>query len=128
MTWTSVPAGTYTVFAVAYDSDGGSTTSNTSTINVVAAPPRLVVFGASPDHNTLVTSYRLDIFAAGANPATATRLTYSDLGKATPGTGGDITVDRASFFSALAAGSYVATVSAVGPGGEGRGGGVTFTR
>ena len=101
-----------------------------STINVAAAsaPPRLVVFGASPDHNSLVTSYRLDIFAAGANPQTATRLTYSELGKPAPGSGGDITVDRASFFTGLAAGSYVATVSAVGAGGEGRGAAVTFTR
>ena len=86
------------------------------------------MFGASADHNTLVTSYRLDIFAAGANPNTATRLTFSDLGKPAPGGGGDITVDRASFFSALAPGTYVATVSAVGAGGEGRGAPVTFTR
>ena len=75
-----------------------------------------------------MTSYRLDIFAAGANPNTATRLTFSNLGKPAPDGAGDITVDRASFFSALAAGSYVATVSAVGAGGEGRGAAVTFTR
>jgi hypothetical protein len=130
MTWSSVGAGTYSVFAVAYDADGGSTTSNISTINVVAAltPPRLVVFGASPDHDTLVTSYRLDIFAAGANPDTATRLTFSNLGKPAPDAAGDITIDRASFFSALAPGTYVATVSAVGAGGESRATPVTFTR
>ena len=37
MTWSSVPAGTYSIFAVAYDADGGSTTSNISTVNVAAA-------------------------------------------------------------------------------------------
>jgi hypothetical protein len=130
-TWASVGAGTYSVFAVAFDADGGSTTSNVSTITVAAAaptPPRLVVFGASADHNSLVTSYRLDIFANGANPATATRLTFSNLAKPTPNGSGEISVDRASFFAGLAPGTYVATVSSVGNGGEGRGNAVTFTR
>jgi regulation of enolase protein 1 (concanavalin A-like superfamily) len=128
--WSTTAAGTYSLYAVAFDADGGSATSNMSTINIVAvsAPPRLVIFGASVDHDTLVSSYRLDIFAAGANPNTATRLTFSDLGKPGRDGAGDITVDRGSFLSALASGTYVATVSAVGPGGEGRGAPVTFTR
>jgi hypothetical protein len=119
---------------MAFDADNGSTTSNTATINVSAAPPpppappRLVLFGASADHDTLVTSYRLDIFAAGANPNSATPLTSSNLGKPAPNAAGEITVDRASFFSTLASGAYVATVSAVGNGGEGRGSAVSFTR
>jgi chitinase len=130
MTWSAAAAGTYSVFAVAFDADGGSTTSNNATINVIAAAtvPKLVVFKASSDHGTLVTSYRLDIFAAGANPNTATRLAFSDLGKPAPNSAGDISVDRASFFNALAPGSYVATVSAVGSGGEGRGAATTFSR
>jgi hypothetical protein len=95
--------------------------------SAVSAAPRLVVFGKSVDDSTLVTSYRLDIFADGANPATATRVAWSDLGKPTADANGDITVDRQTFFTGLAPAAYVATVSAVGPGGEGRGGAVNFT-
>ena len=36
------------------------------------------------------------------------------LGKPTPNANGDIQVDELSFFTALAAGNYVATVSAIG--------------
>jgi hypothetical protein len=86
------------------------------------------VFQASPDHATLVTRYELRIFASGANPATATPLTTSDLGKPTPDAAGDITVDRATFFSNLAAGTYVAAVRAIGSGGSSSSTGVTFTR
>ena len=64
-----------------------------------------------------MTRYELRIFANGANPATATPLAISDLGKAAPAANGDITVDRAPFFSALAPGTYVAAVAAIGSGG-----------
>ena len=102
------------------------------TINPTTAPPttapRLVVFTASTDHATNVTSYLLEVFAAGANPNTATPVATSDLGKPTPAANSDITVDRSAFFSGLASGSYVTTVSAIGPGGRTRSASVTFTR
>ncbi len=131
--WSSVPAGTYSLRAVAYDSAGASASSATVTVTVGgtalrATPPKTVVFGKSPDHDTKVTKYVLKIFAAGANVATATPLTTSDLGKPTPATNGDITVDRATFFSGLATGSYVATVAAVGSTGESQSPAVSFTR
>jgi regulation of enolase protein 1 (concanavalin A-like superfamily) len=129
--WSAVPAGTYSLTAVAEDADGASATSAAVSIAVIAAvsPPRYVVFTASSDHATsAVTGYRLEIFASGANPATAVPLAISDLGKPTPAANGDITVDRSTFFTGLASGSYVATVSAVGPGGIGRSAPVTFTR
>jgi uncharacterized protein (DUF2141 family) len=130
VTWSSVPAGTYTLTAVAQDADGGSATSTSASITVLAAPtaPRYAVFTASVDHNTLVTSYVLEVFASGADPQTATPIAMSDLGKPTPAANGDITVDRATFFAALPAGSYVATVAAVGPGGSARSAPITFTR
>jgi regulation of enolase protein 1 (concanavalin A-like superfamily) len=134
-TWSSVPAGTYAVKAVAYDTDGGTASSTVATVTVTGSTPpppspapRNVVFTASADHSTMVTSYRLEVFAAGANPATATPVATSDLGKPTPATSGDITVDRGTFFNALAAGNYVATVSAIGSGGTSRSTSVTFTR
>jgi chitinase len=129
--WSSVSAGTYSLTAVAEDADGGTATSAAVSITVTAvvSPPRYVVFTASADHaTTAVSSYLLEIFASGANPATATPLASSNLGKPSPASNGDITVDRATFFSNLAAGSYVATVSAVGPGGTGRSAPITFTR
>lgn len=130
-TWTGPQAGTYSLTAVAIDNDGASASSAPDTITVSPAttsPPRLIVFHASTDHATLVTRYELRIFASGANPATATPLATSDLGKPTPDANGDITVDRATFFSSLAAGSYVAAVSAIGSGGATASGGVAFTR
>jgi hypothetical protein len=99
------------------------------TVNAATSTvPRLVVFHASADDATLVTSYRFDVFANGANPSTATPIASSDLGKPTPDANGDDTVDRSAFFTALAPGTYVATVSAIGGGGTGRSAPVTFTR
>ncbi|PYQ98744.1 MAG: hypothetical protein DMF97_12090 [Acidobacteria bacterium] len=108
---------------------GYSTAASATTAGVTSTTPTQVVFTASTDHSTtVVTGYRLDVFAAGADPSTATPLATSDLGKPTPATNNDITVDRATFFSGLAAGNYVATVSAYGAGGSSRSTAVTFTR
>ena len=83
---------------------------------------------ASADHATLVQYYLLEVFAGGANPSTATPVKALNLGKPTPDAGGTITLNEAAFFSALAPGSYIATVSAVGTSGKGRSAPVSFTR
>jgi hypothetical protein len=70
----------------------------------------------------------LRIYLSGADPATAQPVASSDLGKPTPATNGDITVDRSTFFNGLASGSYLATVAAVGPGGQAACSAVAFTR
>jgi len=129
-TWSSVAAGTYALKATAVDNAGatGSSATATITVSAVMTPPTAVVFQASTDHATNVTSYLLEIFASGADPNTATPVASSNLGKPTPAGNGDITVDRAAFFSALAPGSYIATISAIGPGGKTRGVAVAFTR
>jgi hypothetical protein len=129
--WGSVPAGAYTLRAVAYDTAGASASSVANAVTVTTtttSPPRAVVFQASADHATLVTRYELRIFVSGANPLTATPLVTSDLGKPTPASNGDITVDRATVFSALAVGNYVAAVSAIGSGGTSTSTEVAFTR
>ena len=87
-----------------------------------------MVFAASTDHATKVTSYLLEIFANGADPNTATPVASSDLGKPAPATNGDITVNRATLFSGLANGTYIMTVSSVGPDGRSRSASLTFTR
>ncbi len=131
VTWSSVPAGSYSLTAIAYDNAGAKTTSAARSITVNAAPttgpPTKVVFQASVD-NAMVTSYQLDIFANGANPSTATPVATSNLGKPAVDANGDITVDQATLFSGLAAGTYQATVSAIGSGGSSRSTAVTFTR
>src|SRR5690349_25077031 len=99
------------------------------TVTKAPTPPQGdLVFTASADHATKVTSYLLKVFAAGANPATATPVSQSSLGKPTPGTNNEITVDRQSFFTALAAGNYIATVTAVGSTGQSQSSAVSFTR
>jgi hypothetical protein len=130
-TWSAAPAGTYALTAVAYDADGASASSaavNVTVTGTTTSAPRYVVFEPSADHSNGVTSYLMEIFAAGANPSTATPIATSDLGKPAAASSGDITVDRAAVFSALAPGNYVATVSAIGPGGRTRSTAVTFSR
>jgi regulation of enolase protein 1 (concanavalin A-like superfamily) len=128
--WNNVAAGTYSLTAKAYDTAGAVATSAAVTVTVAAATssPRLVVFTASADHATNVTSYRLSVFAANANPATATPIATSDLGKPTPAANNEITVDRATFFAALPVGNYLATVTAIGPGGQTQSASVAFSR
>jgi regulation of enolase protein 1 (concanavalin A-like superfamily) len=126
----SVAAGTYSLTAVAVDAAGNRTTSSavSVTVNAAVSVPHFVVFQKSTDDATLVTSYRFDVFANGANPATATPLATSNLGHPAADTSGTITVDQSSFFAALAPGTYVATVSAIDSGGAGRSAPVTFMR
>ena len=128
--WGNVAAGTYVLTAKAYDSAGAVTTSAAATVSVSATTglPRLVSFTASADHATNVTRYLFQVFAGGANPATAVPIASSDLGKPTPDSTKTITVDRSALFSALAVGNYVATVTAIGPGGSTRSSPISFTR
>lgn len=131
----SVPAGTYSLTAVATDDKGATTISPGVSVTVSAsatAPstgvPTGVSFTASTDHATLVTKYVLEIYQAGATPGSSTPVAKSDLAKPAPDSTGTITVDRSAFFQALAAGNYVASVAAVGSGGTTRSTAVTFTR
>jgi hypothetical protein len=130
-TWGSVPAGTYSIAAVAYDNAGAKTVSAAASITVSAptstAAPTAVAFHASADHAT-VTSYRFDVFASGADPATATPVATVNLGKPAPDANGDITSNQAALFNALPAGNYQATVTAIASGGSSRSPAVAFTR
>jgi chitinase len=131
VTWPSIAAGTYGLKAVAYDDANASASSAVVSVTVTALTTGIktgVMFQKSADHDTLVTSYELRIFASGVDPRVATPLTRSNLGKPSPAANGDITVDRSAFFSALAPGSYVATVAAIGTGGSTQSPGVPFTR
>jgi len=128
VTWNNVPAGSYSVTARAVDNTGGTTTSAAHAVTVsTATVQRRAEFTASPDHDTLVTSYRLEVFAAGANPQTATPLATQNLGKPAV-VSGQISVDITSTVNGLSPGNYQATVSAVGSGGSSRSTAAAFTR
>jgi chitinase len=129
VTWSSVPAGSYTLTAVARDNDGATTTSSARTVTVVAATTasKSVMFSASPDHNTLVNSYLIEIFTAGANTSTAKPIASRDLGKPAVAKG-ECTADVTSLIGALAPGTYQVTVAAVGAGGKARSAPFSLTR
>jgi hypothetical protein len=128
ITWNNVGAGSYSLTATAVDNAGATTTSAAHSITVGAATTqRNAAFNPSADHNTLVMSYRLEIFAAGANPQSATPLATQDLGKPAV-VNGECTADITNTVNGLAPGNYQATVSAVGSGGSSRSAPATFTR
>lgn len=130
LTWSSVPAGTYSLTAVAYDGAGLNTRSAVVSVTVAAGasqPPTGVVFTASTDDAT-VTSYVIDVFAAGADPSTATPVASMDAGNPTPDASNNITVSAPSFFSSLPPGDYQLTVSAINADGTGRSSAIAFTR
>jgi regulation of enolase protein 1 (concanavalin A-like superfamily) len=94
----------------------------------ISEPPRAIVFTASADHATLVTHYALEIYAAGKVPGASAPVVTRNLGKPVPAGNGDILLELASFFEAIAPGEYLATVAAVGSGGTSRSPAVSFTR
>jgi hypothetical protein len=129
ISWNNVGTGSYSLTAVATDNGGLTTTSAARTVTVNAPPPPTgahAVFTASVDH-AIVTRYVLDIFASGADPNTAAPIASQDLGKP-PVVNGDCDVDISSTYNALAAGSYISTVSAVGSGGSSRSASTPFTK
>jgi hypothetical protein len=120
MSWDNVGVGQYALTAVARDNAGAMTVSGARDIRVdAAALPRAAVFTASTNHTTAVDRYFLEIFPAGADPLVANPVATRDLGKPAV-VGGECTVDVSSTTVALAPGSYIATVTAIGPGGSTR--------
>jgi regulation of enolase protein 1 (concanavalin A-like superfamily) len=123
VTWSASSPGAYTLQAFAFDADGNLGSSATATVTVTTGTSTLrnVTFLASADHATLVNSYQVDIFVSGADPATATPVASSNIGKPSPDPSTNlITVDQLSLFDALTPGSYILTVSALGDGGASR--------
>ena len=96
------------------------------TQSAAVSVPRVVVFTASTDHDR-VKNYVLEVFSEAA-PAGSAAAASSDLGKPAVDPYGEISVDRTSFFTALAPGAYVATVTAVGDSGLASSDAVSFSR
>jgi hypothetical protein len=116
--WPGAGAATYTMTAVAYDNSGASTTSAGLTVIVsgVSITTTNVVFNPSPDHATLVTSYRVALYRS-SDPATATPAASKSLGKPAP-VNNEISASISDIVNPLPAGSYYAVVSAIGSAGS----------
>jgi hypothetical protein len=97
---------------------GGTTALISGTVTLPSTTARTLTFTASADH-ALVLSYKLDIFKQGVNPSTGVPSGTLSVGKPTVANG-QISVDISSTVQALASGTYVATVSAVGSAGSTR--------
>jgi subtilisin family serine protease len=111
ITWTNAVAGTYPIVAVALDTTGAWTASEAVPITVVSSMK--AAFTASADHDTLVTSYLLEVFEVGADPWSAAPVATQNLGKPKV-VNGDCSVDISATLRSLPPGSYIATVSSVG--------------
>ena len=85
----------------------------------VTSLPGTVVFTPSSNHATAVDSYVLDVFPVGTDPNAAYPVGTHYLGKP-PISNGEIRADISSTIQALAPGTYIATVTAVGLGGSAR--------
>jgi hypothetical protein len=116
VTWSNAPAGTFSLTAVARDDAGATTTSVARAITISnPALPKWAIFSPSADH-AMVTGYTLDVFTAGANPATALPITTQNLGKPAI-VSGECNADISATITGLPGGNYFATVMAVSPGG-----------
>ena len=119
-TWSNVPAGQYSLKAVATDNASGSATSFPIAVSVAAAPgsprPTKVVFVPPTNYATAVTSYTAQLRRA-VDPKTATPVASKNLGK--PGVvSGEISADISSIVDPLPAGSYYAVIVSTGAGGS----------
>lgn len=113
--WTDASPGTYSITARATDNGGAVTTS--VAVSITLRPSQATFTPSSTD--STVSAYRLDLFIAGADPATATPRATQDLGKPAI-SNNTIAVDITNTLQPLAAGTYFATVSAVNSGGSSR--------
>jgi hypothetical protein len=105
--------------AVARDNNGATTTSSAVNVTVSSATsttPTTLVFTASADHASLVTSYSVALFRSGTSP-TSTPVVTKNLGKPSP-VNNEISVVISDIVNPLSSGSYYAVVTAIGSGGS----------
>jgi regulation of enolase protein 1 (concanavalin A-like superfamily) len=116
--WTGVPAGSYSLTAVARDNAGETTVSSERTVTVTASGfPTHVSFVPSTNDAVAVSSYRFEIYPATANPLLSNAAGSQDLGKP-PVVDGQAVVDVRQTISALAPGTYVGVIAAIGSAGS----------
>jgi regulation of enolase protein 1 (concanavalin A-like superfamily) len=120
ITWSNVPAGTYSLTAVATDNEAATATSQPVSVTVGAAPtqqlPTKVVFVPPVDYATNVTSCTVEL-RRSVDAVTASPVATRSLGKPAV-VSGEISVDISTLVDPLPTGSYYAVVVAAGPGGS----------
>jgi hypothetical protein len=136
ITWTNTLAGIYRIAVVVRDNDGDMTTSverkvtfrgtasNNNSNN--QAPdtdslegPQYQLAFTSADHYTLVDSYIVDVFAAGANPNAGVPVRRLMVGKPSL-IDGEVMIDVTYTLASLPSGTYFFSVTAVGYWGSSR--------
>jgi len=113
--WSNVPAGSYSLSAVARDNLGATTVSSWSDITVGSTSilsKAIFTPAVVPD---TVDYYVFEVYAAGSNPGTAAPLASQNLGIPLV-VNGECVADVKGTITGLAAGSYIATVSSVSSG------------
>ena len=120
VTWSNVPAGQYSLKAIATDNAGGTATSFPIAVSVAASTgsfrPTKVVFVPPTNYATAVTSVTAQLRRA-TDPATASPVASKALGKPAV-VSGEISADISTIVDPLPAGSYYAVIVSTGPGGS----------
>jgi hypothetical protein len=118
--WSSVPAGTYSLTAIATDNQGAKTTSAPISVTVTAvAPsplPTNVVFVPGGDYATNATSVTVELRRSG-DAVTVAPVATRNLGKPAI-VSGEVTADISTLVDPLASGSYYAIIVTTGAGGS----------
>jgi hypothetical protein len=112
--WTNVAAGSYSLSAVATDDKGATTVSAWRDITVTATAVLSTAVFAPAVVSESVSSYVLEVFAAGADVNSAAPLAVQSLGLP-PIVSGLCSADVRATILALAPGSYQVTVSSISP-------------
>jgi hypothetical protein len=111
LSWASVPAGSYSVTAVARDDRGAMTVSSGRDVLVsTSAIPSTAIF--APSNLSTVESYVIDIYPAGADPSATAPVATQNLGRP-PIVNNECRADIRATVIGLSPGSYMAIVSAV---------------
>jgi hypothetical protein len=113
-TWSNVPAGSYSISAVARDNLGATTVSSWRDVTVGSTAALSTATFAPAIVPDTVSYYLFEVFAAGSDPTVATPVSSQNLGIPAV-VNGECSADVRSALTGLAPGSYIATVSAVTP-------------
>jgi uncharacterized protein (DUF2141 family) len=109
--WLNVPAGSYSLRAVARDNIGAVTASAWSNVTVGSPLLSKAIFSPAVVSST-IAYYVFEVFAAGSNPSVAAPIATQNLGLPAL-VNGECVADIKSTILALVPGSYIATVSSV---------------
>jgi len=115
--WTSVPAGTYTVYALARDNSGNVTSTPQRTVTVRGSMPTTAIFMPSSNDSVAVTYYSIEFFPSATSPKAGAGVASQNLGKPTM-INGQCQVNVGATIQGLQPGTYVGMVTAYGPSGS----------